>query len=37
MAHSDNEKIRVWKERAAIDYVPPFMNLWLCLKRVDDR
>ena len=32
MAHSDNEKIRVWKERAAIDYVPPFMNLWLCLN-----
>ena len=32
MAHSDNENIRVWKERAAIDYVPPFMNLWLCLN-----
>ena len=32
MAHADNEKIRVWKERAAIDYVPPFMNLWLCLN-----
>lgn len=32
MAQSDNEKIRVWKERAAIDYVPPFMNLWLCLN-----
>ena len=32
MAHSDNEKICVWKERAAIDYVPPFMNLWLCLN-----
>lgn len=32
MAHSDNEKISVWKQRAAIDYVPPFMNLWLCLN-----
>ena len=32
MAHSDNEKILVWKKRAAIDYVPPFMNLWLCLN-----
>ncbi|RKU22817.1 hypothetical protein C6503_03375 [Candidatus Poribacteria bacterium] len=32
MAHSDNEKIRVWKERAVIDYVSPFMNLWLCLN-----
>ena len=32
MAHADNEKVRVWKERAAIDYVPPFMNLWLCLN-----
>lgn len=32
MAQSDNENIRVWKERAAIDYVPPFMNLWLCLN-----
>ena len=32
MAHSDNKKIRVWKQRAAIDYVPPFMNLWLCLN-----
>ena len=32
MAHADNENIRVWKERAAIDYVPPFMNLWLCLN-----
>ena len=32
MAHSDNENIRVWKQRAAIDYVPPFMNLWLCLN-----
>lgn len=32
MAHGDNENIRVWKERAAIDYVPPFMNLWLCLN-----
>ena len=32
MAQSDNEKIRVWKARAAIDYVPPFMNLWLCLN-----
>ena len=32
MAHSDNEKISVWKQRAAIDYVPPFMNLWFCLN-----
>ena len=32
MAQPDNENIRVWKERAAIDYVPPFMNLWLCLN-----
>ena len=32
MAQSDTEKISVWKERAAIDYVPPFMNLWLCLN-----
>ena len=32
MAQSDTEKIRVWKQRAAIDYVPPFMNLWLCLN-----
>ena len=32
MAHADNEKILGWKERAAIDYVPPFMNLWLCLN-----
>lgn len=32
MVHSDNEKIRGWKERAAIDYVPPFMNLWLCFN-----
>ena len=32
MAHSDNKKIRVWKERAAIDYMPPFINLWLCLN-----
>jgi hypothetical protein len=32
MAHSDNEKIRVWKARAAIDYMSPFMNLWLCLN-----
>ena len=32
MAQSDNEKIRVWKEKAAIDYVPPFMNLWFCLN-----
>ena len=32
MAQSDNKKIRVWKQRAAIDYVPPFMNLWLCLN-----
>lgn len=32
MAQSDNENIRVWKARAAIDYVPPFMNLWLCLN-----
>lgn len=32
MAHSDNEKISGWKQRAAIDYVPPFMNLWLCLN-----
>lgn len=32
MAQSDTEKISVWKQRAAIDYVPPFMNLWLCLN-----
>ena len=32
MAQSDNEKISGWKQRAAIDYVPPFMNLWLCLN-----
>ena len=32
MAQPDNENIRVWKERSAIDYVPPFMNLWLCLN-----
>ena len=32
MAQSDNKNICVWKERAAIDYVPPFMNLWLCLN-----
>ena len=32
MAQSDNENIRVWKQRAAIDYVPPFMNLWLWLN-----
>ena len=32
MDHADNENIRIWKERAAIDYVPLFMNLWLCLN-----
>ena len=32
MAQSDTEKISGWKQRAAIDYVPPFMNLWLCLN-----
>ena len=32
MAQPDNENIRVWKERGTIDYVSPFMNLWLCLN-----
>ena len=32
MDHSDNENILALKERAAIDYVPPFMNLWVCLN-----
>ena len=32
MAQSDNENIRVWKQRGTIDYVSLFMNLWLCLN-----
>ena len=34
---SNPEIIKLWKEKAEIDYIPPFMSLWVSFKRMDER